>query len=331
MKKAACKFALAVLVYAAFSVYLYQPYFKRFDLEQVCAILNLPLAGAGCYLLSRRWVGDFTESFFAGLMYGFGPFFLGLGGYHPAAGFLCAVVPWLFLPGGALTKHKGRWLGPVLSLIPVLAIILFFRLTAFWHFFAIPMDAKLHPADLKGLIGPLVTAGAQGNLIGFYHVPMGAVLMGISMLVAARRFGIMLLIASGTILAFCDSFFGISPVVWLSLPMVCCSVLTGVGMGGLIRAGFADRNWLLAIAGIMTVLAITAMAGGLGYVRWFGSETGLLLESARMYLLGAITVAILFFIARAGLHNRIAAWLVLSAAMALDVFLGAREIVDAIF
>jgi hypothetical protein len=57
----------------------------------------------------------------------------------------------------------------------------------------------------------------------------------------------------------------------------------------------------------------------------------LLLCTAKMYLLGAVAAGVLFFIAALNLRLHWLRWVILSAAAAVDIFLGARFIVDSIF
>lgn len=74
---------MALAVYVAFAAYLYQPYRQNFQRWEYLFLVNSPLAAVGCYVLSRRWVSSFAGSFFAGVIYGFGPFMLGLARFHP--------------------------------------------------------------------------------------------------------------------------------------------------------------------------------------------------------------------------------------------------------
>jgi len=327
-------FAVAVVIYLGFAVYLYQPYFKHFNTLQYLLVVNVCLASLGCFVLSRRWVSSFAGSFFAGAIYGFGPFALGLLYFHPTAGLLAAIVPWLFCPAVFGPKAKLQWLRIPLSSLPFLAILLFFQISAHYRLFAIPMQAKLHLADLAGLVAPLVTAKRSITLVGFYHIPIAPLIMGFSMLLAARRFGIMILFAIGTVLAFCGSFFNISPIIWLTIPILCCSVLIGEGIQGLACAGFADRKWILMTSVIMSALAIVTLLLATKYFRTFlqlgAGYARLLVQTAYMYILGAIATAIIFFIARAKLRITAVRWAILGVATAMDIFLGARFIVDRI-
>lgn len=345
MSKRLGKFAAAAVVYAVFAVYLYQPHFKHFDSLRYLVVLNACLSSLGCFVLSKRWVASFGGSFFAGAVYGFGPFALWLSGYHPTAGVLAASIPWLFCPAAYLGRYKcpplarprlsAGWISIPFSALPFLVTILFFQAASRQGLFAIPLQTKLHLADLVGLLVLLVIANTSSPLTGFYHVPIAALVMGILMLFAARRFGPMCVFAIGTVLAFCDSFFNVSPIIWLTMPVLCCSVLVGVGMQGLVSAGFADRKWVLAVSILMLVLAVAALLLATKYFQVFAGladkYAARLTETAKMYILGAVATAILFFMARAKLRMHWLRWLILCSAMTVDIFLGARFIVDRIF
>lgn len=335
MSKIFGKSATAAVVYIGFAVYLYQPYFKNFNGLQYLIVVNVCSASLGCFVLSRRWVSGFGGSFFAGAIYGFGPFALGLAGYHPTAGFLAATMPWLFCPAAFGPEARWRWLRVPLSALPALMIILFFQASSHYRLFAVPMQNRLHLADLLGLVAPLVAAQQGVTLVGFYHVPIAALVMGFSMLFAARRLSVLIIFCLGIVLASCQSLLGVSPIIWLSFPVLCCSIIIGAGLQGLCSAGFADRRWVLMAAVIMVVLSLTTLLLATRYYNifaGFGSKYArLLVETAKMYILGAIAVAILYFMARAKLRVHWLRWVVLGLATAVDIFFSARLIVDKIF
>lgn len=266
----------------------------------------------------------------------FGPFTLALAGYHPIGGLLSAAVPWLFCPAEfAYFKDKWRWISRLLLALPVLVILLFFEVSAHYRLFAIPIQAKLHLADLLGLFAPLVTVGRSITLVGFYQVPIAALIMGIVILlskttgkklsagtlVAERRLGVIIIFCLGTILAFCGPIFSISPIVWLSFPILCCSVLIGKGIQAFAGYDLVNNKWLLAISVIMVVLSVSAW-----FLRSFGSEM-----TAVMYIFGATAIATIFFMARAKLHLAVLRLAILGSAMAVDIFFSARFIVDKTF
>ena len=408
------RFVLAAVIYAVFAGYLYRPYFDGFGSPrpQDLFVMNVSLASLGTYVLSRRWMAGFAESFFAGAVYGFGPYVLGLVKFHPTGVFLAAAIPWLFCPAAFGPKmrrqraegtpfcKKNRKMGTqargqrsvfrplssvlyvlssvfrlpssVLCLLPFLVIVLFFQLAGSFGLYPIPVGAVREP-PLLALLAPLVAAKRQKMLIGFYHVPLAALVMGLCMFLAPfclvsrascprfeggtpstqkakqgsmlqkgkvlrdlafRRLGIVSIFAVATVLAFCDSLLQVSPIIWLSISTLCCSVLIGLGMQGLISAGATDRNPILFTAVLMGVLAIITLlfatdcfqiAIGLG-----ASYGRLLTETAKMYILAAAAVAMIFLITRAKLRLHAVRRLLLCAAVALDIFLGARFIVDTI-
>ena len=161
------RFFIAAVVYAGFAWHLYRPYLSKFDDWENLLVVNVCLASLGCYVLSRRWVAGFVESFFAGAVYGFGPFILGLAKFHPTAGLLAAAIPWLFLPAAFGFKDKWRWLRIPFVVLPFLAIVVFFQGFAYYRLFPVSTQAKLHTADLTGLFAPLITAKQRLFLIGF--------------------------------------------------------------------------------------------------------------------------------------------------------------------
>ena len=93
MNKNLSKFTAAAVIYAGLAFYLYQLYFRHFNKLQYLVVVNACFAAMGSFVLSRRWVASFWGSFFAGAIYGFGPFLLGLAKFHPTAGLLAAGIP----------------------------------------------------------------------------------------------------------------------------------------------------------------------------------------------------------------------------------------------
>ena len=331
-------FAAAVLVYAGFSVYLYLPYIENFQRFQHLLVINLFLAALGSFILSRRWICGFVESLLAGALYGFGPFTLSLVRYHPTAGLLAASIPWLFFPAVLGPKNKPLWLSSLFSLLPFVAIVVFFKVTIHFRLFAVSTQAKLDPEQIYSLMAPLVAAKRSTSLISFYHVPVAALIMGFALLVKARRYSFFVIIALSIVLTFCspvNSILEVSPIIWMTICILYCSIVFGIGLQGFVSAGYADRKWILAATIVMGALAIvtlllatqyfqTFLGLGSGYARLFTKE-------AKMYILGAAAVIIIFFLSCAKLRMHQMREAVLLAVVALDVFLGARFIIDGIF
>jgi hypothetical protein len=335
MSKTFGKSATAAVVYIGFAVYLYQPYFKNFNGLQYLIVVNVCSGSLGCFALSRRWVSSFLGSLFAGAIYGFGPFALGLAGYHPTAGFLAATMPWLFLPAAFGPKGRWQWLRVPLAVLPFLAILLFFSTSSHYRLFAVPMQTRLHLADLTGLVAPFVTAQQDITLVGFYHVPIAALIMGFSMLFAARRFSILIIFCLGVILASCRPLLGVSPIIWLSFSVLCCSIIIGAGLQGLCSAGLSDRRWILLSIAFVAGLSIVTLLQATKYFQVFAGfgdkYANLFLADAKMYIAGTVALAVIFFIARAKLRIHWLRWVVLGSATAVDIFFGTRFIVDKIF
>ncbi len=330
-------FTVASLVYIGFAVYLYQPYFENFQRDRFLLVANLFLASMGCYLLSRRWVSGFIESLLAGALYGFGPFTLSLAKYHPAAGLLAASIPWLFLPAAFSPKNRRRWLSIILATLPFLIIVIFFQVTTGIRLFAVSTQARLNISELYSLLAPLVAAKRGTTLIGFYHVPIASLIMGFAMLVAARRFSIMTIFTIAVILTFCyplDSILEVSPIIWLTISTLCCSIIIAVGLQGFVSAGYADHKWILAVAIFMSMLAIVTLLLATKYFQTFlGLGSGyarLFVDAAKMYIFGTVAIAFIFFLSCSKSRMHRLREIILFAAIALDVFLGATFIVDAI-
>jgi hypothetical protein len=340
--KSASPLCLAAALFAAFAVYLYRPHFGGFTGCQWLLPVSAGVAALGGYVLSRRWVVGFTGSVLAGLVYGFGPFLLGLGKFHPTLSLLAAGVPWLFVPAAFLERKQGKWLSLPLWLLPFGVIALFFYLSAGRRLFAVPLQAGVHPLDLAGFIAPLALLGRSTALVGVYHVPVAALALGLAMVWKARRYGILLLAAAGFGLTFSRSFLdagkvawlGVSPILWLSIPMVWCAVLSGIGLQGLIEAGPADRKWILAAAILLGILAIvTLLLAAKCFQVVLGLADGyarLFVKTATIYLAGAGATGIIFFMARQNVRLHWLRWALLCTALGVDIFLGARYLVDSV-
>lgn len=247
---------------------------------------------------------------------------------------MAAIVPWLFCPAAFIGKNRRLWVGLSLSVLPFLAILVFFNVSAHFRLFPMPVQTSLHPRDLTGLFAPLVAITRPLTPLGFYHIPIAALVMGFSMLLAARRFGILAIVAIGAALALCKSFLGVSPIIWLALPTVCGAVIIGAGTQALLSAGPADKKWVLAGAGALASLSIVMLLLATKCFRIFAglgkNAAEMFVSAATMYILGAVALAIVFLLARAKVRLQWLRQVVLGSAVAVDIFLGAQFIVDTI-
>ncbi|HPC94574.1 MAG TPA: hypothetical protein PLU87_06515 [Sedimentisphaerales bacterium] len=333
--------AVAAILYVVFAAYLYRPHCSGFTPGRWLLPIGVCVAAAGCFLLSRRWVVGFSGSFLAGLVYGFGPFVLSLARFHETAVLLAAGIPWLFMPAAYLGRKSGA-VTALLSLLPFLAVVLFFRISAGedYRLFAAPVQAAPKPADLFGFVAPLVMVTRTTALPGLYHAPVAALILGLAMVLRARRYGILLILVCGFALAFSRSFLapaqlewlGISPILWLSIPLVCLAVQAGIGLQGLIEASYSDGKWVLIAAIVPGVLAIaTLLLAAEQFQAAFGLGDGyarLFVEAAKMYLVAAIAVVVVFTMTRQKLRLPRLRGLILYAVIGIDVFLSAQYIVD---
>ncbi len=333
------KFIAAVIVYIAFTIFLFQQYFDSFSTWQFLWPLNVCFASIGCYILSRRWVAGFAGSCFAGAIYGLGPYMFGLAKFHPVTGLLVAAIPWLFcLAAFGIFSGNRKWLNYLFSLIPFLAIVIFFQVAGIAKLYPASLQAKLKPDELFSLLAPLVAAKLGTTLIGFYHVPLAALIIGTSMLISARRYSIMAIIVSSIILTFCNpinSTLEISPIIWISITVLCFSIIIGAGFHGLASGGFGDRKWILAgsiILGIFAIVNLLLAAKYFQVILSLGDSYAMLfVETAKFYLLGAVVLLTCFFMTCGKVKMPRVREIIISAAMAIDIFISAGFIIDQLF
>jgi hypothetical protein len=187
-----------------------------------------------------------------------------------------------------------------------------------------PKQIRLHAIDLLRFFAPLVRINSGPACFGFYHIAIAPLIMGFAMLILARRFGIILILLAGLVFAFSKSFLQVSPLMWATIPVLGFAVIIGEGMQGLVEAGFSDRKWVLVSAVVLAGLSIVMTILSAKYSAAFS-------QSARMYMLGAVVVGTIFFMLRAKMRMSWVKMLILCLAMGVDVFFGARFIVDMLF
>lgn len=324
-------FIAAVVVYAAFAVYLYVPHLNHFATYRFLLIPAAASAAAGTYLLSTRWISSPIASFFAGLLYAYGPFTLGFALYHPAASLLVAVLPFTLLPA-AFWPHKPLRLAPlvtaVLATAPFLTIIAFFNLAARYGLFPIPHDQKLCLTPYPGLLTPLILKPLHFPYPGFYHVAVCPLIFGMFLFFRIHRIGAILFCIVGVALACYAAIGETSPIVWTLLPVVCFSIVAGVGLEGLVIASGADKaslaNCAMCMAAIAAASAIVAFNAAMGMDILF-------FRAAAWYIAAAFAVYVILMLAAKEYRARVFRWSLLSLLMAADIFLAARTVLDKLF
>lgn len=325
------KISTAGALYIALSIYLYLPYLNHFKKLEYLILINSAVGALGCFVLSRRWLDAFAAQLAAGAVYGFSPFALGFAAYHPLAGLPMAAVPWLFCP--AVYYHAGmknalreKTIISVLATIPFVFTVLFFLLCAkvgSLHLFPMPVQLKLNPAGIGGLISPLALK-PQKFIFGFYHVPLAAGFFGLLIYFKSGRFKISLILIPAILLSMIDPILEVPPVVWALTIILFGAIGIGLGMEGLARAGKKDGKWILVC--ILMTCAVTVFT----LIRSF--ELGFIyLQTTRIHALAIVLIGSIYLLT--GLHFRtnLLRWSLLCAGIGADVLLGARYLIDVLF
>ena len=324
----------SALIYGSLSIYLYLPYLKSFSYLEFLFLSNSAIGAMGCFVLSRRWISSFTGSLFAGVIYGYSPFSLGFAAFHPLAGVTLAMLGWLFIPAAFWRKFlkdytnaklpaDGSAVSTAVS-AALCAVPFVFVMFLFWvcstelmgPFFPLPNE-KMQVANLTGFLTPF--AGKPCDFIfSIYHLPVCSMLMGLFLYFASGRVGVGVLAGAGLYLSFSEPIFETSPVVWGLVPLLFMAVLVGFGMQGLVWAGSSDRKWVLGCFVITAVISAIAFITANTY-------------SGIMFALGAILLASLFFVSRAGIRWHLLRWVLFCTGFTVDILSGAKYTLDQIF
>lgn len=339
-RSSAARTAAAATVYIALCIYLYYPYVPDFQPRQYLILLNSLIGALGCFVLSKRWISAYPGSLIAGAVYGFSPFAFGFAAYHPLAGVTLAALPWLFCPAAfwrksrhhrKLSTQKGRTslaaiITAALSLIPFAAIILFFQLSAHnrtLSLFPVPLDRNMTFANMIGLAAPLLLE-PHDFIFSFYHIPLVALLMGLCMYVTLGRPGIVIVVGIALVLAFSDPVAQVSPVVWGLIPLLFGAVLVGLGAEGLAWAGHSDLKWIL-----FCIVSTVLISAGCFYLS--RTSTQAWLEPAVMHAMSVVLAGIILFLAKANLRLHALRWTLMCTAIALDILISARFLLNKLF
>lgn len=327
--------ALIALVVASsgLAFYLYNPYRGRFASTAYLTPVMHVVAAIGAFMFSRRWIGSQIASFFAAMLYAFGPYALSLDPWHPSIPALLAVVPWCFCPAAfwqtwllspeKLPRFVRLAITMVLSLLPLVPILFVFKGLPQIRIFPMPLAARLIPSDLITFIDPTRIDGARFS-VGFYHAAIPALVLGVAVFVRMRRYLPCLVILAAIAGAFLPPLWQISPAIWLVIAMLGLCIVTGVGMEGLTFITMADKRWLLAgiFATATALLASLAIAF---------SQTPRDFFSVRLFALALVPPTFIAFMAWRNLRIRQLRWLILAAALAIDIVLSSRQLIDVLF
>ena len=326
------QFFIAAIGYTVFAVWLFVPSVSLLTFQTGIITLNTICAATGCYYLSRRWTNLFLCSFLSGITFGFGMFMLSLTKFHPAAGTAVAIASWSFVPAVFWPRNRFRFLGQIFWALPFVVVIVFFHIVSRFGLFPLPIQIRFDISDLSGLILPLTLASKKSIFIGFYHVPLAAMLLGLVMFIKARRLGFLLLLAGTIVLAFSQPVFFVSPVIWLSIVTLCLSIMIATGTEALLTSGKSDGTWLLITTIATAVISMTCLLLAAKYFGFFAhladSYANLMVFEAKMHMLTFISCSIILIIARSQSKLKWLRYILIIAACAVDILASSAIIIS---
>ncbi|MCD4831912.1 MAG: hypothetical protein K8R02_08950 [Anaerohalosphaeraceae bacterium] len=323
------KTVLAVLFYIAFTGWLFFPWLDHLRKAEYIFLLTCPVAAIGTYLLSRRWVYSFWASLLAGIIYGLGPFAVGLLCYHPLASLIYAAVPFSLLPAAFAPKliPNHRHLSALLAFAgifaPFIFIITSFAISAALRFYPLPLNTSPSPQTFLAILNPFAVR-TDCLTLGVFHVPLAFLVVGMALLFKSKKLLPILIFAVALAAAFYKPIFNVPPAFWLSPVVLIISIIIAVGFQTLILAGRSDSFWLAISVCVSAAAAIATLI--------FAKTSGTaFLYSAQLHGLSAITVLTIFFITRIsfGLHKT--RLLILLAALGVDIIMTATLLMRAVF
>ncbi len=321
-------FPAAVIFYTVFAIVLFYPHqhslisYKRlFPMETI-------IASAGVFILCRRWVLSFFASLAGGAVYGFGTYACSLLCFHPFAGLVYAMLPWTFVPAvffyrwTSLDRVNTKIISGLLVFLSVLFILAAYNYATKIYFYPIPAQTHLTPRALLGVIDPI---GVKLDIFapGFYHVCIAGLVMGMAVLIKTRRIGIIVLFIITLLAAFYRPVLNVPPVVWMSIPVLICSVLIASGLETIILAGAGDSKWLVGTVGILLLLSVADV--------FITHQNSVIPLSAMLYGVSAVSVILVYFIVGSNLSWHLLRMFILYAAVFMDIFISTQHNINLIF
>jgi hypothetical protein len=316
---------------------LFLPFRERLSGWDLVRPVNSVAGALGVWFLSRRWMGTAAGKLIAGAVYGFGPFMLYSIRFHPLAGTIVAWIPWSFWPAvhgpRRYTRHLQfqAALTMLWMMIPFAVIVLVSILAASLRRFVIPLyGVERSWQEVMACFYPYASVSEGRLLVGCYHLALAPLLLGMGMLIKARRWMMAVPIVAAILLCCLPPVCHVSPLLWLTIPHVLGALVVGIGTEGILYAGRADRRWLWGSVLVFFLLAVTG--GILGHpvladrIGPLPGRAVLLLESTKFYALGILVMTMMAIAAH--LQRRLM-WLktgVLCGAIAVDLYVCARFI-----
>lgn len=343
MTRTAIQFIASLLVYLLWAFDLYYAHWPRFSGWQTLVPVNGVLGCLGVWILSSRWVRSVGGRWVAGAVYGLGPYCLTMLRFHPMAGLLLALIPWLFCPVFHLDRLARHWglktsyqstlmvLKLLAATLPWAVMIGFFQLSTYLRRFVLPLEVT-HSLwrDWPSLLAPCVLALQGRLLLSVYHVPLSLALVGAMVMLKARRWGPVACILAAVLLTFTRGGWQVSPLAWMSIVWVFVAVLCGVGIDALVAAGRGDVRWIAWAPVLQVGLAVVLLlAAGKYFQVLFGDHAArVLFYCARFYLLGAVCLGLMVTLTYRGYRLRWIRWVLILGPVGVDLFFSSQFLVD---
>lgn len=337
------KLVFALVLYLIWAYDLYHAHWSKFSLWQQLYVVNGIVGAAGLWVLSSRWVRGQASCWIAGAVYGLGPYCLYMHRFHPLAGALLASVPWLFCPvfhfdslarrlGFNASQRSTRLMLKLwVATLPWGAIVGAFAMMVHSRRFVLPLQLTQSVwGDWASCFAPWALA-SQGRLVmGVYHVPLALSLMGLMVMLRARRWGPIGCLLLAVLLTLTQGLWQVSPLAWMSVFWVFVAVLCGVGADTLVTAGRSDLRWIVWAPVLQVTLAVLLLfAAGKYFQVLFGDGAAkVLLYCSRFYLLGAVSLGGLAVIVARRLRWRAIRWALILLPVGVDLFFSGRFLVD---
>jgi hypothetical protein len=319
----------ALVIYVAFAAWLFWPHLNKIaGLQKIFLIIPV-ISATGVFVLGRRYINSFIACFFAGVIYGFGPFASAFYCFHPFAFCVYAALPWTFIPAvfvyklAKVSDKATNLLAVVLSLLPFVFVIACFALAAMprYRLEPVPITTAVTAKSFSALINPF-SFPIDAFSISFYHAPLAALAVGLILFFKTRRFWTAVLFLLAVFLSLYKPLLPVPGVFWLSFVVLICSLIIAEGFEAIVLAGKADANWLL-LSALVLILQLS-LSFALGKSQAFPL-------SAAISAVAVIAVLFIFFISRTGFAMHYLRMAALYSVALLDVVIVTRTIIEKIF
>ena len=323
-------------VFTALAIYLLYPYFSGFRIPDYLHIFNFVAGATGASILSRRYIATFAGTLIVGLLYSFSPFTFSLASYNLGVTIPMAILPWLFCPA-AFAKGVGflsTFKRSILALLPFVFLGGFFLLLSQDWFLPngpkviFPIKARATAYSIGGIISPQLI-NPNKFIISFYHIGIILILIGGTVFINAKRVAVISIFIASVLLTIAPPMFEASPVIWVLVITLFCSVLAGIGVQTLEFAGQPDCKTILycAIAGLVAALLAWLITFKLNFLN---GKSACMMDM-KLHLIAGLSIITLSSFILTGLRSTWIRSLIVIAAVIADIIFTAPEIINKVF